>query len=250
MKRWLRRVAIAIAGSLALGLSGVAWYGFSAPTVHRLPLPHNLIDATSVEGTQLLATTSARTDYNQLAPYFVPQARRAFCGVASSSIVINAALHRQPLVTQATVFTPAASAVRSEIAVTFGGLTLEQLAGIIRAHGLQVQVVHAAQSNLESFRNMARATLAESSEFLVVNFDRAALEEEGTGHISPVGAYNAETDRLLVLDVAANKYPYTWVPVQELWSAMNSVDPVSSQTRGFLLVRADGAQPGVQADRP
>lgn len=250
MKQWMRRGAIAVAGCLALGLSSVAWHGFSAPALHRLPLPPDLIDATSAEGKELLAATSARSDYDQLAPYFVPQARGAFCGVASSTIVINAIVHPRPLVTQTTLFTPAASAVRSDIAVTFGGLTLEQLAGIIRAHGLQVQVVHAAQSNLESFRNIARATLAKSSEFLVVNFDRAALEEEGTGHISPVGAYNAETDRLLVMDVAANKYPYTWVPAKELWEAMNTLDPACGQTRGFLLVRAGEAQPSVQAGRP
>ncbi|WP_223515204.1 phytochelatin synthase family protein [Pseudomonas sp. GL-R-26] len=243
MKQWLRRVAIAVASLLTMGLSGIAWYGFSTPTLDRLSLSHTLIDATSIEGKHLLATASARADFDQLAPYFVQQSRRAFCGVASATIVINAILHPQPPVTQSTLFTPAASAVRSEIAVSFAGLTLEQLAEIIKVHGLQVRTIHAVQSNVESFRNMARATLSEPSEFLIVNFDRTTLEEEGMGHISPVGAYSAETDRLLVMDVAATKYPYTWIPVQELWNAMNTVDPDSRQTRGFLLVRASGTQP-------
>ena len=250
MNRGLKVTAITVAGTLLLGLSGVMWYGFSEPPVHRLPPAHNLIDATSTEGKQLLATTSARTDYDELLPYFVSQGRRGFCGVASGSIVINALLRPQPQLTQTMFFTPEVSAVRSDIAVTFGGLTLSQLAAIIRAHGLNVQVVHAAQGSLESFRKVASATLAEPFEFLIVNYDRTTLKQEGAGHISPVGAYNAESDRLLVLDVAAQKYPYTWVPAQELWDAMNTVDPASGETRGFLLVRAGGAQRAVPGDAP
>jgi hypothetical protein len=89
---------------------------------------------------------------------------------------------------------------------------------------------------------MARTTLAESLTFVIVNYDRAVLGQDGGGHISPVGAYSPETDRMLVLDVAAYKYPYTWVPVSKLWSALNTIDPDSGQTRGYLLVSAGGAE--------
>jgi glutathione-S-conjugate glycine hydrolase len=248
MHRGLKAAAIALAGTLVLGLSGVAWYAVSEPPPDRLPLVPDLVDATSAEGRQLLAGASARTDYDELRPYFESQSRRAYCGVATGSIVINAALHRHPPLTQSTFFTPEAAAVRSEIAVTFTGLTLEQLAAILRAHGLEVRVVHATEGGLESFRRVASATLAEPSEFLVVNYARAALKQEGPGHISPVGAYHAGTDRLLVLDVAAQKYPYTWVPLPQLWNAMNTVDSASGQTRGFLLVRAPSSQTPAAAD--
>ena len=248
MRQALKVVTIVAAMAVALASSGVAWYVFSAPSAQHLALAHDLIDGTSAQGRQLLAATPAKTDYDQLNPYFVSQSRRAFCGVASSTIVINAALHQQTSVTQQTLFTPAASAVRSELAVSFGGLTLDQLANIIRAYGLQVQVVHAAQSSLESFRNTARATLAEPSTFLIVNYDRATLEQEGAGHISPVGAYSPETDRMLVLDVAAYKYPYTWVPASKLWNALNTIDPDSGQTRGYLLVTAGGTQQSAPED--
>jgi hypothetical protein len=242
MTRAWKVVATVAAMTATLASSGIAWYAFSAPPAQQLALAHDLIDGTSAQGRQLLAATPATSDYDQLNPYFVAQSRRAFCGVASSAIVINAVLRRRPAVTQETLFTPAATTVRSALAVTFNGLTLDQLADIIRAHGLQVQIVHAAQSNLESFRNMARATLAEPLTFLIVNYDRAALGQDGGGHISPVGTYSPETDRMLVLDVAAYKYPYTWVPVSKLWSALNTIDPDSGQTRGYLLVTAGGAE--------
>jgi glutathione-S-conjugate glycine hydrolase len=249
MKQALRIVAVVAAISVAAASSGVVWYAFSAPPAQHLALAHDLVDGTSAQGRQLLAETPARRDYDQLNPYFVSQSRRAFCGVATGAVVINAALRPQTPVTQETLFTPAASAVRSELAVSFNGLTLDQLADIIRAHGLYVQVVHAAQSSLESFRDTARATLAEPQTFLIVNYDRAMVEQEGPGHISPVGAYSAETDRILVLDVAAYKYPYTWVPTSKLWSAMNTIDPDSGRTRGYLLVSGGSAQDSNSAPR-
>ena len=248
MKHALKAIAIFLAMAATLASSGIAWYAFSAPPREHLALARDLIDGTSAQGRQLLAATPAKSDYDQLDPYFVAQSRRAFCGIATSAIVINAALRRQPAMTQETLFTPAASAVRSELAVSFSGLTLDQLANIIRAHGLQVQVVHATQSSLEAFRNTARTTLAEPLIFLLVNYDRATLEQDGAGHISPVGAYNPETDRMLVLDVAAYKYPYTWVPASKLWSAMNTIDPDSGQTRGYLLISRSGAQQSASED--
>jgi hypothetical protein len=44
-----------------------------------------------------------------------------------------------------------------------------------------------------------------------------------------------------VLDVAAHRYPYTWVPVSRLWSAMNTIDNDSGLARGYLLITADTA---------
>lgn len=166
------------------------------------------------------------------------QARRAFCGPATISAVVNAALHPAPPVTQHSLFNDATDAVKSEYALTMGGLTLEELAGFLRAHGLQVQTVHASGSSLASFRMAARRTLGEPQTYLVVNYDRRVLQQAGVGHISPLGAFDPETDRVLVLDVASQRYPYTWVPVADLWAAMNTVDADAEQTRGYLLVAA------------
>jgi hypothetical protein len=243
MKRGLKIVAVLIAVALVSGLSTVLWFGLSEPPVHRLPLAPDLIDAASPQGKQLLTSASAKTDFDELLPYFVAQSRRGYSGVATGAIVVNAALHPQPTLTQATFFSPQVSAVRGAMAVTFGGLTLSQLAAMLHAQGLQVEVIYAAQGDVDSFRKSAAAALAEADEFLIVNYDRAALKQEGSGHISPIGAYNAQTDRLLVLDVAAQKYPFTWVPAQALWDAMQTLDPASGKTRGYLLVRANRSQP-------
>lgn len=240
MKRQLKSIGLAFITTVLLAFSGGIWYGISTPVVHRLPLAQGLVDAGSTEGAEMLVRASTKTDYEQLAPAFVAQSRRGFCGVASSVAVINAALRPEPPLTQETLFTPAVAAVRGPLAVSFHGLTLEQLGGIIRAHGLRVEVVHATDSGADAFRNIARGALDDPSIFVVVNYDRASLGQQGGGHISPVAAYDAQTDRVLILDVAAHKYPYTWVPVSKLWTAMDTMDSSSRQTRGFLLVSKSG----------
>ncbi len=242
MRRLTKYASLAAASALLLAASFVAWFALSLPPVENLPLSTELINISSPEGQQLLASAESRADYAQLYPYVVPQSRRAFCGPATSAAVINAALKPQPLATQASLFNAAASAVKSELALSLSGLTLEELAAFIRAHGLKVQVVHASDSGLTSFREAARTVLGEPDTFLITNYDRRVLKQVGAGHISPVGAFDAETDRVLILDVASQKYPYTWVPVPMLWAAMNTLDSHSGQTRGYLLVAA-GSQP-------
>ncbi|HEX5650905.1 MAG TPA: phytochelatin synthase family protein [Steroidobacteraceae bacterium] len=237
MKRSLKRAAFAVpAMALLLVASVGSWYAFSAPPVENLPLASDLIAISSAEGRQLLAATPLKTDYHQLEPFLLPQVRRAFCGPATSAAVINAALRPRTRVTQSSLFDTATSAVKSELAVSFGGLTLEELTELLRAHGLHVQIVYADDSDIASFRDAARSILAEPRTFLVVNYDRRGLGQSGAGHISPIGAFSGETDRVLVLDVATYKYPYTWVPVSRLWTAIDTVDPDSGRSRGYLLV--------------
>jgi hypothetical protein len=248
MRRRLKAVTVTVATAVMLGLSSLGWYGFAEPPVQRLALPTDLVDVASVEGRRLLAGAVAQTDYQQLLPHFVSQSRRAFCGAATGSMIVNAELRPQAPVTQAAFFGTDAAGIRTNLMVTLRGMTLDELAQYLRSRGLRVQVMHAAESNLQAFRDLARAALSEPGEMLVVNYDRRRLGQEGAGHISPVGAYNGDADRLLVMDVAAYRYPFTWVPLRELWAAMDTVDADSGQTRGFLLVRrADTASSDVRA---
>lgn len=247
MQRLTRHVSVAVGVALLLAAFGVGWYALASPPVENLPLSPELISISSAEGQQLLALAESKVDHSQLAPHLVAQTRRAFCGPATTAAVINAALRPKPPATQASLFNEAASAVKGELALSFSGLTLEELAAFIRAHGLQVQVVHASDSDLATFRETARTTLAESGTFLITNYDRRVLKQSGAGHISPVGAFDSESDRVLILDVATQKYPYTWVPVSMLWAAMNTMDSGSGRTRGYLLVAAGSRPHGITA---
>ena len=229
--RWVLAVA---ASTLALVAGGAIWQlAFRAPAVDLLPLPEGLVPLAAAEGRSMLAESRASTDYPSLSRTFEPQSRPAFCGVASSVVVLNALHPSRPRLTQAGFFAD----WPTELRVTLTGMTLQQLGELLRQHGAEVEIVLAAETSLDAFRVVARENLSRSGDYVLVNYQRALLGQRGGGHISPLAAYSAATDRFLILDVAAYRYPPTWVSAADLWTAMNTVDSTSGRTRGFAVIR-------------
>jgi Phytochelatin synthase len=114
-------------------ISGIGWwYAVSPPPPAHLSLPSSLLDARSEEGRLMLASTPFRGDYDLLSKYFVTQNRRGYCGVASGTIVLNALRPSAAPLSQELFFTKRATAVRSSVHVTLGGMTLPQLADLLR----------------------------------------------------------------------------------------------------------------------
>jgi len=75
---------------------------------------------------------------------------------------------------------------------------------------------------------------------VLINYDRGAVGQAPGGHISPVTAYDPQSDRALVLDTAAHRYPPVWVEVRALHRAMQAVDPDSGRARGLVRVGPRG----------
>ena len=232
MARLIRVVGAIVVGAALLASAAIWNVAFRAPSPHHLPLPVGLISVESADGAQLLSHSAFTIDDADLTRFFESQSRVAYCGVASSVIVLNALRH-DTVLTQSTVFPNAATELRT----TFGGMTLAQLADLLHANGADVTVTHASESNIDTFRTIARQNLQTPHDFILVNYERAVLGQTKSGHISPLAAYDDQTDRLLILDVAAYKYPPVWVTTTDLWNAMNTIDPASGLSRGFLVVR-------------
>ncbi|MEL6908624.1 MAG: phytochelatin synthase family protein [Cyanobacteria bacterium J06598_4] len=210
---------------------------FSTPKIALQDLPPNLISHESEIGQKLLAESNFRADYPSLEKNFVSQSRRAFCGVASSVTALNSLRDSQPPVTQATVFNKKARKVIHPLRVTFGGMTVGQLEGILQANQLDTELIYAADIDLEQFRLLVQENLSNPDDVMLVNYRRPALDQPGGGHISPIAAYHSKSDRILILDVAAYKYPATWVSTEELWKGINSLDQTSNLSRGLITVR-------------
>lgn len=237
MKRLVRALGYVLAALVVLGLGAFAllyWY-VSNPRDDPQTLPAALISAQSPEGAALLAAADSKADYEPLHAAFQRQEKGSWCGVASSVIALHA-LDVAPSLTQATFFDDAASAVRSELRVTFGGMHLDELGALLDAHGAATVVVHAANSDLDSFRRAAVGNLATTGNVMLVNYLRERLGQGDPGHISPIAAHDAASDRILVLDTAAYKWPATWVTTSDLFDAMNTTDPASGKTRGYVEV--------------
>lgn len=233
--------AVLAAVAMAAG-TGTAWNKYlRTPSPDPQPMPSHLIALESEAGQSLLADSRAIADYPSLTTNFVPQSRRAFCGVASALTTLNAAGATQTPLDQKALFADP-DVTAHPLKVSFTGMSLRDFGELLRAHGANVTVVHASESDIGQFRDIVRSNLAREGDYLLVNYQRSHLGQTPMGHISPVAAYHEGTDRLLVLDVAAHKYPPTWVELETMWEAMYApLSPKTSTTRGFLVVHADQA---------
>lgn len=233
MKKFLKLFATAVLLLVVCFAGFVAWQLY--PHAKPQPLPESLVAIDSDRGQALLVRADARADLNALTDAYQPQSTGSFCGVASSVTVLGALGTPQ---SQRAFFTEEASAVRPMMSVMFGGMSLPELAGLLEAHELATRAVHAADSSLDEFRAVIQRNLRTADDYLLVNYQREVLGQGRVGHISPIGAYDTESDTVLILDTAAHKYPHTWVPVPMLFSAMDTVDGSSGKTRGYVEVLA------------
>jgi Phytochelatin synthase len=215
-------------------------------TAETLPLPDDLIALQSRDGEALLFGAEARADYTPLSLHFVTQQNPAYCGPATIAMVLNALeIPRPPsdltlglgLFDQDNIFNARAEAAKPSAEVMKAGMTLDELGAVLSAYDLAVTVHHAEETSLDAFRELAVAELDHRDRFVLVNYLRSAIGQERGGHISPLAAYDAESDRFLILDVSRYKYPPIWVEAAVLFDAMNTPDADNqNRSRGFVVV--------------
>ena len=228
----------------ALIILGISWSG-EVLKAQTIPLSSNLIDFQSLEGNNLLLESEARQDYFPLSSQFVTQKNGAFCGVASMVMVLNALSIPAPkphvnnfhFFNQDNFFdNPKTPRVMTAANVARTGMTLEQLGQLLETYPVQAEVHHTGSLTLDRFRSLINKNLQQPNDFVLVNYLRSSIGQEKWGHISPIAAYDENSDRFLILDVARYKYPPVWVKTEELWQATRTTDRVSGKTRGFVLV--------------
>jgi hypothetical protein len=211
-----------------------------------LALDESLVALNTEKGEKLLAGSDARKSFIPLMMHFTTQNDPAYCGAASSAIVLNAIGIRRPvspdhapyrLFTQTSIFTPEVRKIIEPKQCSRSGMTLAVLGQVLRTYPVDVVVTYAKNVTADNFRSIALRTLRDSDSFLIVNYLRKAIHQEAGGHISPIAAYDASEDRLLILDVARYKYPPVWVKVDALFTAMSTSDGNSRSGRGFVVVR-------------
>src|SRR4030095_1619192 len=130
-----------------------------------LPLSENLIDLRSNQGEQLLKESDASEAFVPLSVNFVTQENQAFCGVASIVMVLNAMQLPAPAVpeydpyrtfTQDNFLNEKTEAILPRETIAHHGMTLDQLGALLATQPVKVEVHHAADSNLDAFRKVAR----------------------------------------------------------------------------------------------
>ena len=235
------------------------------------PSPEPLIEWSSEESVERLSRSSHKADFFPLSNHFISQDNKIFCGPVSSAIVLNALRlgrlgnlpeDRQSIANDELVWLPEGfnpffgkytpnnvlddrtkrrievlgKPIRIDgILKSDFGLQLGQLAQVLLAQGLDVKVrVVDEHADTEDITREIAANLAARDDFVLVNYSRQALGQEGGGHISPLGAYDKRTDSFLIMDVNPNRAPWVWVGSDDLVRAMRTFDTV--ENRGYLLV--------------
>jgi len=228
-------------------LAVALWLAGTAAHADTLPLPDSLVDLRSAQGEQLLHHPGVLEGFVPLAANFLTQRTQAYCGVASIVVVLNTLGVPAPTspeyepyrtFTQDNFLDARTEAVLPREVLAKQGMTLDQIGQLLALHPVEAEVHHAGDGSLDEFRGLAREHVGREGRAVIVNYLRKAINQERGGHISPLAAYDAETDRFLVLDVARYKYPPVWVRADELFAAMNTTDADNqNRTRGYVLIR-------------
>jgi glutathione gamma-glutamylcysteinyltransferase len=211
-------------------------------TLYRRPLPTDAVEFSSTAGRQLFAEALAAgglDGYFRIAEQFHTQAEPEFCGLGSLVVALNALgidpgrLWKGPWRWFSEELLDCCVSLEQ---VRQRGLDLDEVACLARCNGAKVDLFRADSSDVDAWR-AALAAAARGDGVLIAAYDRAALDQTGSGHFSPIGGYYAATDMVLVLDVARFKYPPHWISAERLWQAMHPIDPATGRSRGWIALR-------------
>ena len=124
------------------------------------------------------------------------------------------------------------------------GITFDKFACLAKCHS-DVVVKRGNDFTLEEFKKDVENVTTRSDVFMVISFSRKTLGQTGDGHFSPIGAYNPETQMVLVLDTARYKYPSYWCPIETLYESMKPIDKETGRPRGYFLLSYDVNHPPI-----
>jgi len=123
--------------------------------------------------------------------------------------------------------------VRTVLGYVWGGLTLDEEAGLIREKtGRTVTVLR--DLDLKRFREELVQANHPARRY-TVNFARGPLFGRGGGHHSPIGGYLAASDLVLVFDVNPKFRPWL-VKADRLFEAVDTVDRKTNRKRGLIRI--------------
>lgn len=232
--------------SPCLAAALAAWVALAAPTTAQAQ-PKYGPATTRLSQDNAYFRTAKTTDFWSLIPYYLPQAKGSTCGLASITMVVNGARSGRDLDSETQLVTEAA--VENRIGgVPFGMKSLEHLESMTRSAlkefgvlGAESQVLRfepAQADALTALRKVLTEAEKDPTVFLIANFDQKVFtEDSNVGHIAPIGAYDAQKKRVLILDPDRKWYEPYWVPDELLLKGIQTRDRFRNELRGLVRIR-------------
>lgn len=200
---------------------------------------------------------SAAPDYWMMAPFYVSQQTSSACSLASLAMVANA-LRGLPggaqdeLITQDGLLEAADSrkwrgqTKEDGDGVPFADL-VERTETSLQAFDIKAtvsanHVVSDTTATLDAFRKALVENEKSANDMILVYFNQGVVTGDWDGpHVSPIGAYDASHDRVLIMDIDRAWYVPYWTSTETLFKAMQRPAPkdqgvLAGETGGWLHV--------------
>ncbi len=181
----------------------------------------------------------------QVIPFYVSQETGWSCSVAASATALNGlkSILKAPLTQSDTLFTESnLLADPHEAWNRKSGVSLQELTGILKTivinKKLPIRVdMHLASKTDRNFFKEVLIASEKKEKIVIVNFLQSAMTQDAKiGHFAAIGAYDATTDRVLVLDPDREYYAPYWGSLDALWDGLKTIDPTTHMTRGFIAL--------------
>lgn len=201
-------------------------------------------------------------DYWAFSAFVKPQFTTSACSIASVTAAVNGlrglpSLAEETVLTQTALLETLGDSTWSALSAEGGdGVTFDQLASYtsmslaaLDMTGFMVETFKPETSDdatLTQVRAILAANEVEANDVLLLYFNQGVVTGDWDGpHVALIGAYNAATDRVLILEVDQEWYIPYWTPVSVLLEAM--LKPTSAEhgvlegeTGGFVHIKQAG----------
>jgi len=200
-------------------------------------------------------------DYWSLSSYFEPQKNGYSCSAASVSMALNALLNTRRMrtdeeenITQVNLLEKTGDADWTALLSEAGlngkhGVTLSRLENVAKkalaAHGAANATITATAvekddaATLERFRSALISNERNPEDIMLLHYVQDTVTGATDGpfpHVSPVGAYDAKTHRVLIMDVDRRWYGPYWAADTQVLKAM-AQETEHFGRGGYLILR-------------
>lgn len=222
-------------------------------------------------GVDLFEKSQHKKAFFKLAPHYVAQQNINSCGVASAIIILNAidikSKKTPPISKKGSWYVPEEKTLYGQFVwnednfynqeiseildktVLEGdkkidgsyhvGIELDRLSLALKLQGLDIETHHVtsvSDNSIESFRNLVKTFTQDPTKYIIINYNLNIYTIQGGGHFSPIGAYEATSDSILILDTWSDSNNWLWIKLQDLYLSMNTLD--GTTCRGYILISA------------
>lgn len=238
--------------SEALSIFGMNKAAMTAQqTFYKRTLPESCTSLSSRRGRELFASamaTKGLKSFFHLIEQFTTQSEPAYCGLSTLVMTLNA-FSLDPLQKWKGPWRWYEDSMLSCCLdlekVKKQGITMKEFVRQALCEGIHADLSLAQETSEHVFRKSVQEACVEDDQedtdrlrsVLVVSYSRKILGQTGSGHFSPIAAYDKSTDMVLILDTARFKYGPHWVPLSLLFEAMLPHDPDTSTSRGYIMLR-------------